>query len=427
MRVVGLRLIAAAALAAALPVAVASASSHASNAAQNWALPQIRFVLAKGLFSESTVATFHPTATLTRQTLTNLAFGLKLAIAPPEVTPPGDGYGDGSGYGSGGTSTTPTVTDPTVTDPTTTDPTTTEPTTTDPTSTLPAVTTPAPAPAPVTPPAPEKPPAVSDPGGAVTITALDSRLVSSLGLANAAIEFAHGAKNAGLTVPDRFGTEVVARLLGLRLDHPAAEDFLELRPQDPSTRAEAAYSAAQILGFGWQANGWQIAAAKELADSFTLPTLTDWQKRILDVAFSKIGMPYVWGGTSDGPEAPFGIHAPGGYDCSGFVWRVYKLQSYAGEGSLSSALRGRTTYTMSVEVPRSELIPRTKLQPADVIFFGHGPNSSSSEIDHMGIYVGNGWFIHSSGYGVAVARLDGWYARSFAWGRRPLQEAGLDG
>ena len=44
----------------------------------------------------------------------------------------------------------------------------------------------------------------------------------------------------------------------------------------------------------------------------------------------------------------------------------------------------------------------------------------------MGIYIGNGWFIHSSGYGVALARLDGWYKREFAWARRPLAEAGLD-
>jgi cell wall-associated NlpC family hydrolase len=45
----------------------------------------------------------------------------------------------------------------------------------------------------------------------------------------------------------------------------------------------------------------------------------------------------------------------------------------------------------------------------------------------MGIYVGNGWFIHSSGYGVALATLDGWYQREFAWARRPLREAGLAG
>jgi cell wall-associated NlpC family hydrolase len=43
----------------------------------------------------------------------------------------------------------------------------------------------------------------------------------------------------------------------------------------------------------------------------------------------------------------------------------------------------------------------------------------------MGIYLGNGWFIQSSGYGVALAPLTGWYAKRFAWGRRPLAEAGL--
>jgi cell wall-associated NlpC family hydrolase len=43
----------------------------------------------------------------------------------------------------------------------------------------------------------------------------------------------------------------------------------------------------------------------------------------------------------------------------------------------------------------------------------------------MGIYLGNGWFIHSSDYGVAVAQLTGWYRTKFAWARRPLAEAGL--
>ena len=175
-----------------------------------------------------------------------------------------------------------------------------------------------------------------------------------------------GARADGLAVPSRFGTEVVARLLGLRLNHPAAQDSLELRPQDPATRAEAAYSAAQILSFGFLADSWQIAQVKSLAASFALPEVNDWQRQILDVAFSKIGMPYIWGGTSDGKETEFGVSSRGGYDCSGFVWRVYKLQSYADEGTLASTLRGRTTYQMSVEVPRSKRIGFKKLQPADV-------------------------------------------------------------
>ena len=73
--------------------------------------------------------------------------------------------------------------------------------------------------------------------------------------------------------------------------------------------------------------------------------MTPWQQQILDFAFSKIGMPYVWGGTSDGTETEFGVTSRGGYDCSGFVWRVYKLQRYAGEGDLASVIKGRTTYT----------------------------------------------------------------------------------
>ena len=47
-------------------------------------------------------------------------------------------------------------------------------------------------------------------------------------------------------------------------------------------------------------------------------------------------------------------------------------------------------------------------------------------VDHAGIYLGDGWFIHSSDYGVAVAQLQGWYRNRFAWARRPLAEAGLE-
>jgi cell wall-associated NlpC family hydrolase len=83
---------------------------------------------------------------------------------------------------------------------------------------------------------------------------------------------------------------------------------------------------------------------------------------------------------------------------------------------------------MSGEVPHRDLIPATKLQPADVMFFGaHGRRSSPNEVDHTALYLGNGWFIQSSGEGVTLLPFDGWYATSYAWGRRPLREAGLSG
>jgi cell wall-associated NlpC family hydrolase len=262
------------------------------------------------------------------------------------------------------------------------------------------------------------------PTGSVTLAGFDRLVVTQLGLADVAQAVQAQARSAGLAPPPRFGTEVVARLLGLRTNHPASQDGLELLPGDPATRAEAAYSAAQILRFP----SWQLPSLQALGDAFSLPTLSTWQKRILDAAVARIGMPYVWGGTSDGPETDFGVSARGGYDCSGFVWRVYKLTKYSGEGNLASVIRGRTTYVMSAEVPKSELIGFADLQPADLVFFGaHGARSKPSEVDHVGIYIGNGWFINSSDYGVALAQLTGWNRSHFAWGRRPLAEAGLTG
>jgi NlpC/P60 family len=354
----------------------------------SWAVPEIRAVTAAGLMGATSVASFRAAEPLRAQELEDLVFDLKQRFAEP--APEADPYEPVP---------VPLPVDPTVTDP------------------LPVEPAPEPEPEPI--PAPKQ---VANPTRPVRMWELDSRLVGALGLGDAASAFTRGAKAAGLTVPSRFGTEVVARLLGLRLNHPASEDPLEVRPQDVVNRAEAAYSVAQILRF----SDWEVEHVRESALAFELPVFTPWQLRILDTAVSKIGMPYIWGGASDNAEAPFGVRSHGGYDCSGFVWRVYKLQWYPGAGTLASTLRGRTTFQMSGEVPSSRRIALAKLVPADVIFFGaKGPRSAPSQVDHMGIYVGNGWFIHSSGFGVALATLDGWYSRSFAWGRRPLNEAGL--
>jgi cell wall-associated NlpC family hydrolase len=260
------------------------------------------------------------------------------------------------------------------------------------------------------------------PAASVTMSGLDAKLVTTLGLTDTADAFNQSAKTAGLTPPPRFGTEAVARLLGLRTNHPASLDSLELSPNEPASHAEAAYSADRILHFG----AGDAASAETLAQTFVLPSYTPWQKQVLNTAVHFIGYPYVWGGESETTSSPYGPQVHGGFDCSGFVWRVYKLQAYANEGKLPDVLKGRTTYSMSGEVPAAKRIALAKLQPADVIFFGAaGPKSKPAQVDHMGIYLGNGWFIHSSGYGVAVAQLSGWYLQRFAWGRRPLAEASL--
>ncbi len=268
-------------------------------------------------------------------------------------------------------------------------------------------------------------PAVAASPAPVTMAQLDAQLVRALGLLPAARQFSAGVRAAGLAPTRYFGTETVARLIGLRFNHPAGQDSLEVGPDGVATRAETAYSAARILGFA----GGEGELARSFAATFRLQPLAGLARDVLQTAISLVGYPYVWGGTSELPQDPFGkgTPVPGGFDCSGFVWRVYKLQAYPGADSLPATLQGRTTYAMSREVPRIKRIPLAQLQPGDLVFFGaHGPRSKPAEIDHMGVYLGGGWFVHSSDEGVDLSALTaGWYADRFAWARRPIAEAGL--
>jgi hypothetical protein len=263
---------------------------------------------------------------------------------------------------------------------------------------------------------------VTDPFRPVTIRELDAQLVALADLRPAARSVRAAVAAAGLSPTPWLGTETIARMLGLRINHGRADEQLELQLSEPATRAEAAYSIARLLALG----DAEIEAVALVAAGFSLTELSDLQRSVLTRALRFVGSPYVWAGTSEKPQKLFGEVMPGGFDCSGFVWRVYKLEPFAEAPSLGQVLKGRTTYAMSGEVVSSARIPRDQLEPGDVVFFGsRGVRSKPSEVGHMGIYVGNGWFVHSSRYGTALAPMTGWYEKSFAWARRPLAEAGL--
>src|SRR5437763_1319709 len=104
----------------------------------------------------------------------------------------------------------------------------------------------------------------------VTVTTFDRLVVQQLGLGDVATHVQSVARGAGLHPPSYFGSEVVARFLGLRYDHPSGTDKLELFPSDPITRAEAAWSLAQVLGFG----DWEVSYARDTLSAFALPTMT---------------------------------------------------------------------------------------------------------------------------------------------------------
>ena len=269
----------------------------------------------------------------------------------------------------------------------------------------------------------------ADPTHLVTMRELDAQLVFALGLQPASQRIRIAARDAGLAPTSMLGTETIARLLGLRLNHPQGSDELELLPSQPATRAEAAYSFARAL----KLTAAQLSAVDQLSQTFVLPELNDWQRAVIARGVQFVGYPYVWAGTSERRQllwsatAPGNtVSVPGGFDCSGFVWRVYKTQPFAGAPLLGDILKGRTTYTMSAEVKKPARLSLADLQPGDVVFFGsRGALSTPAQVGHMGIYVGSGWFVHSSAAGVTLRPLQGWYATSFAWARRPLAEAGL--
>jgi len=250
-------------------------------------------------------------------------------------------------------------------------------------------------------------------GGSITLTRFDALVVQQFGLHDVAAHVQQTAVDAGLRPPGYFGSEVVARYLGLRYDHPAGEDSLELYPWNAITRAEAAYSLAAVL----QAGDWAVEGARQALDAFALPRYDASQLAVLRIAVSKIGMPYVWGGTTD--NTADGLEH-GGYDCSGFAWRVYKVSGL----SWGSKIRGRTAAEQAGEIEKSARVRLGEVQPADLLFFGSAHFSSRTtpgNINHEGIALSSEWAIHSSGQGVYVLPLDsGWLAQRFAWARQVL-------
>jgi cell wall-associated NlpC family hydrolase len=257
---------------------------------------------------------------------------------------------------------------------------------------------------------------VAVPAGGVTVATFDRLLVAQLGAADVAAAVQHEAWRAGLQPPAMFGTEVVARSMGLRTNHPFPAEQLELYPTDAITRAEAAHSFAQALRIGTAAAGW----ARLTFASFHLPAYTVAQRLVLHTAVSRIGMPYVWGGETDRASSYFGGQVHGGYDCSGLVWRVFKLSGLP----WGWEIRGRTAAQQAGEIPRAARLRADALQPADLLFFGSGrfwQQATERRIVHEGIALAPDWVIHASAQGVYVLPLaESYLGREFSWGRRIL-------
>jgi cell wall-associated NlpC family hydrolase len=109
---------------------------------------------------------------------------------------------------------------------------------------------------------------------------------------------------------------------------------------------------------------------------------------VLMRALGLVGTPYRYGGNT--PE--------GGFDCSGLVNYVY--------GDMTGLRLPRSSRELAA-IQGPKLTP-DRLAPADLVFFG-----SRGQVTHVGIYVGEGRFVHapSTGGTVRLDRLDGPYWR----------------
>ena len=227
--------------------------------------------------------------------------------------------------------------------------------------------------------------------------------------------------NAGWTTgaPSYLPAIVASRQLELRYNHSTDGDGHEVTPKEAIDRAEVAY----MLYRGYQvASGWQLYGLAGYKD-VSFPALSDRQKQVARFALKYIGYPYIWAGEYPTKDSPYGSQKAGGFDCSGFVFYVMKMHF-----GYPITVNERGAHDMAaVAKPR---VTRSQLKCGDLIFFGpKGPDSSVESIYHAALYLGNGWFVHSTGSsdGVTLASLNSssYWKAAFAWGRRVLTPAEL--
>lgn len=124
-----------------------------------------------------------------------------------------------------------------------------------------------------------------------------------------------------------------------------------------------------------------------------LPRISGYRRSLSDTLLERLnsvmGTEYTWGG-----ETP-----SKGFDCSGLLHWLFREDP------------PRTVATLW---PWTKTVERENLQPGDFVFFTF---ESYEEPDHIGLYLGNGEFVHaSSSYGVIKADLDKNYYQQNLYG-----------
>ncbi|MCH7905136.1 MAG: C40 family peptidase [Armatimonadetes bacterium] len=152
---------------------------------------------------------------------------------------------------------------------------------------------------------------------------------------------------------------------------------------------------------GWVRGDLLAESSSPAPTSKTVPTPTkpilpvdgDLASAVINSAVGMLGVRYRWGGTSRGAV-----------DCSGFTTVVFARNGM------------RLPRTSIAQSRHGEIVPKDDLQAGDLLFFITG---RATRINHVGIYMGGGKFIHSSSYkGRVVITEMSQYRSKFAGARR---------
>ena len=160
-----------------------------------------------------------------------------------------------------------------------------------------------------------------------------------------------------------------------------------------STGIPAGYALVPLSALGLQAPGATTALVPTATTTTTLAPSTRGGQA-LGVARQYLGTPYRWGGESPAT----------GFDCSGLMQYAFKQ--------------------LGVDIPRvsqdqfksGQQVPRESLQPGDLVFF-----SKAGDVHHVGMYVGDGKFLHAPRTGdvVKISSLsEPHYAAQYCGARR---------
>ena len=184
---------------------------------------------------------------------------------------------------------------------------------------------------------------------------------------------------------------------------PPTEADAQAKPATVAPNADAlralapvALTTADNAPLELQIDPAQLAALNEAAAAN--PSVSSRIKTVLQRAFALLGTPYRWGGTS--PDR--------GFDCSGLVGYVFRT-------ALGIELP-RVSREMATKADAQLIKDRDELQQGDLVFFGR-----KGRVNHVGIYVGEGRFVHSPSTGKDV-RVDslvtGYWSGKFMQARR---------